>query len=127
MSKKKGKKKTNRFVKYTSFFIWAILLLVLSIVSYIVLKANILPIKYLIGMFAILIMYLLIYGLFLFKKKTHAIILIILDILSIGIISGGIYVIPKFDEALDFLRNNLKKYTDGKSSEILFIYEAKIA
>ena len=56
MSKKKGKKKTNRFVKYTSFFIWAILLLVLSIVSYIVLKANILPIKYLIGMFAILIM-----------------------------------------------------------------------
>ena len=107
MKKKKGNKKANIFVKHISTFIWVVLLLVLSIISYIVLKADILPIKYLICMFGILIFYLLIYGLFLFKKKTHAIILIIIDILSIGIISCGIYAIPKFDEALDFLRNNL--------------------
>lgn len=107
MSKKKGNRKTNKFLKGISIFIWIALLLVLSIMSYIVLKANILPIKYIIAMFTIMILFLLIYGLFLFKKKANAILLILLDLLSIGIIAGGIYVIPKFDEALDFLRNNL--------------------
>ncbi len=107
MGKKKTKRKVSEIIKYLSTIIWVALLVVLSLLSYKIIRANILPTKYLIIGIAIILLFLFVYGLFLFKKKTNVIVLIILDILSIVVIGGGLYTVPKFDETLDFLKNNL--------------------
>ena len=107
MGKMKTKRKVSKIIKYLSTIIWVALLVVLSLLSYKIIRANILPTKYLIIGIAIILLFLFVYGLFLFKKKTNVIVLIILDILSIVVIGGGLYTVPKFDETLDFLKNNL--------------------
>ena len=104
--KLKNKKKPN-ITKYMSIAIWNILLIVSVVLSILIIKSNILPLKYELAIFGILLFFLLLELLFLLKKKTNKVLLIILDIISLFIIGGSIYIAPKLDNALTFLKNNL--------------------
>ena len=104
--KLKNKKKPN-ITKYISIAIWNILIITSVILAILVIKANILPVKYELIVFGVLLVFILLEMIFLFKKKTNKVILIILDILSLFIIGGSIYIAPKLDDALEFLKNNL--------------------
>ena len=104
--KLKNPKKPN-ITKYISIAIWNILLITTVILAILIIKSNILPLKYELIIFGVLIGFLLLEMIFLFKKKTNKVILIILDILSLFIIGGSIYIAPKLDDALEFLKNNL--------------------
>ena len=101
------KKKSNKVMKFISLIVFIALIVCLSILSYMIIQANLLPLKYELIIFGVLLAFVLFFSIFIFKKKTNVIALIIIDILSIGIIGGSIYIIPKFDEAIDFLKNNL--------------------
>lgn len=101
------KKKSNKVMKFISLIVFIALIVCLSILSYMIIQTNLLPLKYELIIFGVLLAFVLFFSIFIFKKKTNVIALIIIDILSIGIIGGSIYIIPKFDEAIDFLKNNL--------------------
>jgi len=104
--KLKNKKKPN-IIKYVSIAIWNILIIVAIILAILVIKANMIPIKYELVLFGILLLFIILDMIFIFKKKTNKVVLIILNILSLFIIGGSVYIAPKIEDALTFLKNNL--------------------
>ena len=110
MSKEKkitNNKKKNKRIRLVSRLIWLVGLVFTGILIYFVIKANVLPNKYLYLIIAALALIKAVVGLFIWKKNTRIWLLIILSILSIAYMAGETFAILKIDQTLEFINRNL--------------------
>ena len=108
MTKKSTKRKN--IIKKVSIGIWVVSLISALVFGYFIYDANVLPFKYLISIFAILIILLAIHVLLLLKKNTRTWLMILLSIISILFISVSVFASLKINDTIRFLKENLGAY-----------------
>ena len=108
MTKENGKNK--KIIKRVSLFIWGIAFICALVFGYFIYDANVLPFKYLLGIFLVLIIFLLIHCLLLLKKNTRAWLMVFLSLLSIMFIGVSLYASLKINDTIRFINENLGAY-----------------
>ena len=108
MTKKSTKRK--KIIKRISIFIWVIELICAIVFGYFIYDANVLPFKYLISIFAVLIILLLIHVLLLLKKNTRSWLMIVLSLFSVAFIGISVFASTKINDTINFINENLGAY-----------------
>ena len=92
---------------YISIILWILSMIVLSLLTFEIYKANALPNKYFIYIGGVFLFMIIMFLLFIKNKKTKRPILIILDLLFIIMIGGCYFGYSKLNDLMNFLENNL--------------------
>ena len=106
-------KKSNKFIKSNKFFriisigLWIISIICILILLYFIYDTNVVPIKYLIPLTVIFILFMTVHGFFVINKKTRVWFLILIDILAIVFAGTQVFACVKINDTLSFLRKNL--------------------
>ena len=103
----KKKRKEHKVFRIISIILWALALLSMGYLCYLIYTANILPNKYYMILIGVLVFLVLIFFLFVKNKKSKLWILIICDILFIPLIGVSYFANMKLDDTLKFLKENL--------------------
>ena len=92
---------------YISIILWILSMIVLSLLTFEIYKANVLPSKFFIYIGGVFLFMIIMFLLFIKNKKTKRPILIILDLLFIIMIGGCYFGYSKLNDLMNFLENNL--------------------
>ncbi len=101
------RRKKHVFLRVISTIIWLVTMAALGYFTYILYKANIMPIKYFGILGGIALFLLLVFFLFINKNKTKVWLFLFNDILFIAIICGCYFGYTKTNDVMAFLRENL--------------------
>ncbi len=104
MSRKKKKKKVLTII---SRFLWILSLISLGTLSFLIFRADVLPILYFGIMVGVFILFLVLHGFFVIKKNVRKWVLIVLDVIAVLCIAISVFAILKINDTLDFMRKNL--------------------
>lgn len=96
-----------RITKYFSVLVLILFILCTCYFSYTVYKTNMIPNRYLLLGLITIFVFILVISLIVFRKKKGKVLLIILDIILVLLMCSELYVIPKVNDLVSFLNNNL--------------------
>ncbi len=108
--KKSNNKKKQEIMLKFSRVVWIISILLIFTLGYFIYSANILPVKYFIGITALFVVILSIHGFLILKKNTRIWLLIVLNILSLLFMCGEVFAITKISDMINFLKENLANH-----------------
>lgn len=105
--KKKSSTKVSSILKKISIGLWIISIICILTLLYFIYDTNVVPIKYLIPLTVIFILFMTVHGFFVINKKTRVWFLILIDILAIVFAGTQVFACVKINDTLSFLRKNL--------------------